>query len=238
MYDDDTLGDEFPPEQMVAGERRAVGSGRLQGYDYIADGTRRPVSEYRDTELDHDCLFLTAADGSLRCLPGGLSSAFFASNAPTFSDENCSQLAVETDECSDSSSPSRATAPVLRAMRCIDSVDSSFYEDPACTTPVSVAVGEFCGQSAVAEESISGCPGSRFYRVDGPVEGDLFTFGTDGACREITETERPGMVARSRIDIATLEKASVSLAEAGRAWPPGARGDGPPTSRSRALRAR
>jgi hypothetical protein len=78
--------EEIPPNNMVIAEHTALGEGRLQRYvDAARDGAQRLTTEFRDTELDDDCVFTSADDGKLRCVPGetSLDKSFTATPDPS-----------------------------------------------------------------------------------------------------------------------------------------------------------
>lgn len=94
-------GEEIAPDEMVAGERIPSGSSRLKRYMMTAeDGAQGPDAPFVDSDLGDDCFFFAAADGSQRCIPIGHG---FSIPPDQFSDENCSQPALDAHQCPDSS---------------------------------------------------------------------------------------------------------------------------------------
>jgi hypothetical protein len=92
------LGEEVEPTRFVAAERSLEGEGRVQRHVLAAqDGAREPSYSFRDAELDEDCGFAVAADGSMRCIPGDTYV-----DGRLHADADCSQQLAWASGCSQS----------------------------------------------------------------------------------------------------------------------------------------
>jgi hypothetical protein len=78
-------GAQSEPSMMPVAEAQAAESGtRLKARWYVGeDGSRQPTFQWFDSARNEDCTFQMAADGVLRCIPGGYPQVSY------FSDDAC-----------------------------------------------------------------------------------------------------------------------------------------------------